>query len=80
LKLYHRPFLERMPQRAAAVVAVIADAEPGGVLVHCAAGQDRAGRGAAARLGGVDAAMIAALEAVGRRDPAVGRRGAELRI
>ena len=51
-----------MPQRAAAVVAAIAHAEPGGVLVHCAAGLDRAGRGAAARIGGVDAAIIAGSE------------------
>jgi protein-tyrosine phosphatase len=60
--LYYRPFLQRLPHRAAAVVAVIADAEPAGVLVHCAAGRDRTGPVVALLLAlvGVDAAIIAA--------------------
>ena len=41
--LYYRAFLDRWPERFAAVVAAIAEAEPGGVLVHCAAGRDRTG-------------------------------------
>src|SRR5262245_27793061 len=41
--LYYQPFLERMPQRCAAVVAAIAQAHPGGVLVHCGVGRDRTG-------------------------------------
>jgi protein-tyrosine phosphatase len=35
--------LERHPQRVAAIVATIAEAGPGGLLVHCAAGRDRTG-------------------------------------
>jgi hypothetical protein len=41
--LYYRPFLERKPERCAAAVAAVADAGPGGVLVHCTVGRDRAG-------------------------------------
>ena len=41
--LYYRPFLERKPERCAAAVAAVADARPGGVLVHCTVGRDRAG-------------------------------------
>ena len=41
--LYYRPHLERMPQRSAAVLAAIASAPPGGVVVHCGLGRDRAG-------------------------------------
>jgi protein-tyrosine phosphatase len=41
--LYYRPWLERFPQRAAAVVAAIAHAPPGGVIFHCGRGRDRAG-------------------------------------
>jgi hypothetical protein len=41
--LYYRPFLERKPERCAAAVAAVADARPGGVLVHCTIGRDRAG-------------------------------------
>lgn len=41
--LYCRPFLERFPRRIAAALAAIAEAEPGGVVVHCAAGRDRTG-------------------------------------
>jgi hypothetical protein len=41
--LYYRPFLERFPRRVAAAVAAIAEAGPGGVVVHCAAGRDRTG-------------------------------------
>ena len=38
--LYYRPFLERKPERC---VAAVADAPPGGVLVHCGIGRDRTG-------------------------------------
>jgi protein-tyrosine phosphatase len=41
--LYYRPFLDRFPQRAAGVIAEIAHARPGGVLVHCGMGRDRTG-------------------------------------
>ena len=41
--LYYRSFLERKPDRCAAAVAAVADARPGGVLVHCTIGRDRAG-------------------------------------
>ncbi|MGW1678656.1 tyrosine-protein phosphatase [Saccharopolyspora sp. NPDC002376] len=41
--LYLRPFLDRFPERTAKVVKSIAHAEPGGVIVHCAAGRDRTG-------------------------------------
>jgi protein-tyrosine phosphatase len=41
--LYYRPWLERFPRRAAAVVRAIAHAPPGGVLFHCGRGRDRAG-------------------------------------
>ena len=42
--LYFRPHLERFPERSARVIAAIADAQPGGVLFHCAGGRDRAGQ------------------------------------
>jgi hypothetical protein len=41
--LYYQAFLARWPERFAAVFAAIAEAGPGGVLVHCAAGRDRTG-------------------------------------
>ena len=41
--LYYGPFLDRFPQRAAAAVAAVARARPGGVLVHCGIGRDRTG-------------------------------------
>ena len=41
--LYYAPFLERVPDRAAGVIAAIASAPPGGVLVHCVGGRDRTG-------------------------------------
>jgi protein-tyrosine phosphatase len=41
--LYYRPFLDRKPQQAAAVLTAIAEAPDGGVLFHCAAGRDRTG-------------------------------------
>jgi protein-tyrosine phosphatase len=40
---YYRPFLERKAERCAAAVAAVADARPGGVLVHCTIGRDRTG-------------------------------------
>jgi protein-tyrosine phosphatase len=40
---YYRPFLEHKAERCAAAVAAVADARPGGVLVHCTIGRDRAG-------------------------------------
>jgi hypothetical protein len=42
--LYYAPHLERFPERSAAVLAAIAEAPPGGVLVHCGGGRDRAGQ------------------------------------
>jgi hypothetical protein len=41
--LYYAAFLEHAQPRIAAVLAAIAEAEPGGVVVHCAAGRDRTG-------------------------------------
>lgn len=41
--LYYRAFLDGCPQRCAAVVAAVARARPGGVLVHCGVGRDRTG-------------------------------------
>jgi hypothetical protein len=41
--LYYRPFLERRPDRCAAVMTTIARAAPGGVLFHCGTGRDRTG-------------------------------------
>lgn len=41
--LYYQPFLDRKPQRCATAVAAVADAPPGGVLVHCGIGRDRTG-------------------------------------
>jgi hypothetical protein len=41
--LYYRPFLDRMPQRVAAVVRTLARAPDGTVLFHCSAGRDRTG-------------------------------------
>jgi protein tyrosine/serine phosphatase len=41
--LYYQAFLERWPERFAAVFAAVAEAGPGGVLLHCAAGRDRTG-------------------------------------
>ncbi|MGH2598652.1 MAG: tyrosine-protein phosphatase, partial [Dehalococcoidia bacterium] len=41
--LYYRTFLSRWPERAAAAVAAVAHAQPGGVLIHCGLGRDRTG-------------------------------------
>jgi len=42
--LYYRPHLERFPERNARAIAAVAQAEPGGVLIHCVGGTDRAGQ------------------------------------
>ncbi len=42
--LYYRPHLDRFPERSARVLAAVARAEPGGVVVHCGGGRDRAGQ------------------------------------
>lgn len=64
--LYYRPHLERFPQRSAAVVAAVAQAQPGGVAFHCAGGRDRSGQVAMLllALAGVPAEVIAADYAV----------------
>ncbi|OJV98541.1 MAG: hypothetical protein BGO47_00855 [Microbacterium sp. 67-17] len=41
--LYYNQHLESLPHRMASVVRPLADAQPGGVLFHCAAGWDRTG-------------------------------------
>lgn len=59
--LYYGPHLRRFPATSAAVVAAIANAEPGGVVFHCAGGQDRSGQVAmlVLALAGVDPEDIA---------------------
>ncbi len=42
--LYYGPHIERFPERSAAVLAAIANAEPGGVAFHCEGGRDRSGQ------------------------------------
>jgi protein-tyrosine phosphatase len=42
--LYYPAHLERFPERSARVLAAIARAGPGGVLVHCWGGRDRTGQ------------------------------------
>jgi protein-tyrosine phosphatase len=42
--LYYAAHLERFPERSARVVAAVARAKPGGVLVHCVSGRDRTGQ------------------------------------
>lgn len=61
--LYYRPHLERFPERSAAVIAAVAHAGPGGVVVHCGGGgRDRAGQVSMRllALAGVPAYVIAA--------------------
>ncbi len=60
--LYYRVFLERKPERCAAVMTAIARAAPGGVLFHCGSGRDRTGLVALLllALAGVDPDVIAA--------------------
>jgi len=41
--LYYRAFLGHAQAQMAAIFAAIAEAEPGGVLIHCGAGRDRTG-------------------------------------
>ena len=41
--LYYAAHLGRFPERSARVLAAIAHAPPGGVVVHCAGGRDRTG-------------------------------------
>ncbi|WP_415951581.1 tyrosine-protein phosphatase [Streptomyces sp. KLOTTS4A1] len=40
---FYGPFMQRFPHRIAAAVAAVAQAAPGGVAFHCAAGRDRTG-------------------------------------
>ncbi|WP_260613773.1 tyrosine-protein phosphatase [Streptomyces sp. WAC07061] len=40
---YFRPFLERFPDRVAAVARAVTAAPPGGVVFHCGLGRDRTG-------------------------------------
>lgn len=91
--LYYRAHLERFPERSARVIAAVAGATPGGVLVHCVGGRDRTGQIAMLllALAGVAPAEIAAdyelsaaglarrYEALGEEDqgPAVARYLAE---
>jgi protein-tyrosine phosphatase len=42
--LYYRPHLDRFPERSVRAVAAVADAPPGGVLIHCVGGRDRTGQ------------------------------------
>ncbi|MFI9360475.1 tyrosine-protein phosphatase [Kitasatospora sp. NPDC053057] len=58
--LVFRPYLEHCPHAAAALVTAIADARPGGLVVHCGAGRDRTGLAALLLLAltGVDRTAI----------------------
>jgi protein-tyrosine phosphatase len=58
--LYYEPLLNRRPDLVRALVAAVARARPGGVLIHCAAGRDRTGLAALLLLGlvGVPASAI----------------------
>jgi protein-tyrosine phosphatase len=38
-----RPSGPQFPERNARAIAAVAQAEPGGVLIHCVGGKDRAG-------------------------------------
>jgi protein-tyrosine phosphatase len=60
--LYYRPHLDRFPERSAAVVAAVAQAQPGGVAFHCVGGRDRVGQVTMLllALAGVPAEVIAA--------------------
>lgn len=60
--LYYPMFLERKPERCAQAVSAVAQAGPGGVLIHCAGGWDRTGLVSLLLLAlvGVDADDIAA--------------------
>jgi protein-tyrosine phosphatase len=60
--LYYRAHLQAMPERTAAVVAAVARAGDGGVVVHCQSGRDRTGQVAMAILAlvGVPAEEVAA--------------------
>ena len=42
-RLYYKGTLQRWPVRHAAVISAIAQARPGGVLLHCSRGYDRTG-------------------------------------
>lgn len=59
---YYSDALDRWPDRAATVLAHVARARPGGVVIHCSAGRDRTGLACALLLHvvGVDPATIAA--------------------
>lgn len=85
--LYFRLFLERKPQRCAAVIKAIAHARPGGVVFHCGRGRDRTGVIAllVLELAGVSPADIVAdyelsTERVRRLDAALGEpdQGSEI--
>lgn len=52
--LYYEPHLAAMPERAAAALAAIVGAPPGGVLFHCVHGRDRTGMIALLLLAAVD--------------------------
>jgi protein-tyrosine phosphatase len=41
--LYYRDALQRWPERHAAAIRAVAQAQPGGVLIHCKRGHDRTG-------------------------------------
>ncbi|MFE3765574.1 tyrosine-protein phosphatase [Streptomyces sp. NPDC059104] len=58
---YFRPFLDRFPDRVAAVARAVADAPPGAVVFHCGLGRDRTGIVALVllRLAGASAGEIA---------------------
>lgn len=40
---YYLPHLSRFPERSVAVLRAVAEAPPGGVLIHCGLGRDRTG-------------------------------------
>ena len=86
---YYADFLARWPARTAAALRAVADAAPGGVLVHCVQGRERAGLLVALLLTSVGVAPADVVADHGRsteryeeagRSLGLGRRATEARL